>query len=254
MAAFANPLGWAWAGECTPSLSRHDSKELRAIQFRVSRDDDGLVGLAKPGVKKSDDIARAAHEKIASDLAYHLGLPVPPVILWDRGEDCESERYVSVSAWAFSPALSWQEAQDQLTDALKSQAAPIVSAMLAFETWISAEDRKSDHLLVNLTEPDSRLQLAFIDYAYCMSKVWNSPDVPVRAVPSYVPVKQDDAATSETAGKICRFDEDTLRQIVNRIPESYLSEAKRQTIISNLLSRSRKIDSIFSIQSKEHAL
>lgn len=140
----------AWAAEaCTKDKWRvlGPFGATESSPFRVSRDDDGLEGLAKPGVKKSDAIARAAHEKIASDLAYHLGLPVPPVILWDRGEDCESERYVSVSAWAFSPALSWQEVQGQLTHAHKSQAAPIVSAVLAFETWISAEDRKSDHVL-----------------------------------------------------------------------------------------------------------
>lgn len=28
----------------------------------------------------------AAHEKIAADLAFKLGLPIPPALLWDRGQ------------------------------------------------------------------------------------------------------------------------------------------------------------------------
>lgn len=40
--------------------------------FRVSNGT--LVGLAKPGEKKTDGIARPAHEKIVSDLAFTLKL------------------------------------------------------------------------------------------------------------------------------------------------------------------------------------
>src|SRR5690242_14723948 len=45
----------------------------------------GLRGIAKPGQPKVDGVRRAAHEKIAFDLAHMLELPIPPVVLWDRG-------------------------------------------------------------------------------------------------------------------------------------------------------------------------
>jgi hypothetical protein len=47
----------------------------------------GLTGFAKPSKQANeppDAPPRAAHEKIASDLAFDLRLPVPPVVMWRR--------------------------------------------------------------------------------------------------------------------------------------------------------------------------
>src|SRR5262249_52271844 len=148
---------------------------------------DGLRGLAKPGSKKSDGIARAAHEKIASDLAYHLELPVPPVTLWDRGEGSHAERYVAISAWAFPTVFSWDEATSRPRGGRGDG-----PGKWPFETWIGATDRKSDHALVSKTT-DGSLQLAFIDYAYSLSYVWSGPNAPLGAAPWYCPTLKNDA-------------------------------------------------------------
>jgi len=47
------------------------------------------------------------NEKIASDLAYLLKFPVPPVTLWDRGLD-PAGRFAAISAWAFPNSIEWR--------------------------------------------------------------------------------------------------------------------------------------------------
>jgi hypothetical protein len=130
--------------------------------FKVSSGE--LLAIAKPGRKKTDSICRAAHEKIASDLAFELKLPVPPVILGDLADlkDGDRERYVAISAWAFPQPLPWGQGAIALTDQHMTEASQVMSAMQAFETWISAGDRKADHVLRYLPAQDKPLQLPIL--------------------------------------------------------------------------------------------
>jgi hypothetical protein len=69
--------------------------------------------VAKPGRILLNDQTRicyAAHEKIVSDLAFHLRLPVPPVVLWERADANATQwRWCSISAWAFPGARKFSE-------------------------------------------------------------------------------------------------------------------------------------------------
>jgi hypothetical protein len=212
--------------------------------FRVSNG--AFVGLAKPGERKSDGIARAAHEKIVSDLAYHLHLPVPPVLLWDRASSENTrERYVSISAWAFAPTFTWDEGSKNLSEEHRKEASRIVSAMLPFETWVSAQDRKSDHLIVNTV--GTNLQLAFIDYAYSLSFSWAVAKAAIGASPSYVPVTKDQSTIGEVSELISTFEPERIRTIVNGVPVEYLSDSQRDTIIANLISRRDDIKALMGV-------
>ena len=62
--------------------------------------DKGCRGACKPAFGPTG-IARAAHERIASDLARKLNLPVPAVCLWTNPVTGE---LFSISAWAFAQA------------------------------------------------------------------------------------------------------------------------------------------------------
>jgi hypothetical protein len=174
-------LAASWAGTPLTAEAWKDEGFLGGSEsnpFKVSSGT--LAGIAKPGRKKPDNICRAAHEKIASDLAFELRLPVPPVVLWDMGEpaDATRERYVAISAWAFPQPLPWGQGTAILTQQHTADASQVMSAIQAFETWISAGDRKADHALTYLPAQDSPLQLAFIDYAYSMSQAWSVVDDP----------------------------------------------------------------------------
>ena len=131
--------------------------------------ENNLRGVAKPGAVLTDRCLRAAHEKIVSDLAYLLGLPVPPVILWDRGESHIGDRNCAISAVAFPNFNQWHVAFPSLTPGQKELAKFSAGAMRAFDTWIAASDRKGSHVLVRDGGDQAELALAQIDYAFALS-------------------------------------------------------------------------------------
>jgi hypothetical protein len=208
-----------------------------------------LQCVVKPGEKKTDDKCRAALEKIASDLAYELGLSVPPVILWDRGSvPTNQEQYVCLVAWAFEPALTWEEAETGLGTADRQKAARDICAIWPFETWIAATDRGGKHLLVSLPNAGDVPQTANIDYAFSMVEVWGNnlahPDV---VKPGWcAPVPQDRVTIMEVVERIEKLAATTIRKIVDEIPDGFLPKSKKEVIIANLLNRQQKIRLLYS--------
>ena len=211
----------------------------------------GLNGVAKPGKPKTDGVCRAAHEKIAADLAHTLGLPVPPVVLWDRGNEHEANRYLSISAWAFPQAVKWDTAQKMgfLTADLIASAGPAVSAMLVFHTWISDTDRKSDHTQINVDSPEDELGTAFIDHAFSMSYVWKAADHPAGACPRYMPAPELPEIMTQTADRIAALAVEEVTRLVNRLPLAYLPQPQRGHILSNLVSRKARLRDILGLSS-----
>ncbi len=112
----------------------------------------GARGVAKPGPPIASDLScRAAHEKLAFDLAHSLELPVAPVVLWSDGLGHPYMRGRSISAWCFPQSMKWDYAQSTgiLTPELIVSASDVSSAMRVFHSWISDTDRKSDHTHIN---------------------------------------------------------------------------------------------------------
>ena len=143
-----NPTGKEWETNSKPILVANQNS---------------LRGVAKPGRRIGDKCLRAAHENIASDLAYVLGLPLPPVILWDRGANFPGERYCAISAWAFAKIVEWPQASPMLAKEQIEGAGRTAGAMRAFDTWIAASDRKASHILVNDDGVTDKLGLVYID-------------------------------------------------------------------------------------------
>ncbi len=103
-----------------------------------------MRGYAKPAGRKPDGCPRAAHEKIASDLAYDLKLPVPPVVLWQRATtDPSEETCCCISAIPFDAPHKWGQIEAvpttaaRLAKAFSAQA----SAMSVFDAWVDNRDR-----------------------------------------------------------------------------------------------------------------
>lgn len=208
---------------------------------------DLMRGKAKPGIKKNDNRPRAAQEKLASDLAFHLGLPVPPVVLWDRG--CEipddAERFACVSAWAFRQTDEWQKevVQKAITEEDKDSAKEPSSAILAFDAWISAGDRKQDHVLVDLESEKGCLGLAFIDYAFSFTETWkDSIQYPFNPPSNSLPVGINYGAVRDVAMKINKVPDALIGEIVNRIPASFLPDEKKTVIEWNLIDRKVRME------------
>src|SRR5439155_20439222 len=121
---------------------------------------------------------RAAHEKLAYDLAYVAALPVGAVVLWSDDMPAQYKRGRSISSWSFPNAMKWSEADRMglISQGSKLGAGPIISMMRAFHTWIGDTDRKGDHILLDLDSPANDLRLAFIDHGHSMSLTWKSPN------------------------------------------------------------------------------
>jgi hypothetical protein len=200
-----------------------------------------IRGVAKPGAIINDTCLRAAHEKIVSDLAYVLGLPIPPVILWDRGEGHAGARYTAISAWAFQKANEWQVVKPSLKPAQVEAAKRVAGAMRAFDTWIAASDRKSSHVLVSDDGAEETIGIAQIDYAFALSYEWcgvaGMQPEPRPAFPDGVDFER--AACDEIADSIEKLEELRISEIVNRVPLEYYSAiaGAKDVIRSQLLSR-----------------
>jgi hypothetical protein len=139
-----------------------DEGESQAIRIE-SAVTPNLFAAAKPGEGAGHtDTCRAAHEKLAFDLAHVLELPIPPVVLWPKDAPGKFPRGRAISAWAYRQSLKWNEAQAQgiISEDLKNSAGPLVSAMRVFHTWISDTDRKSEHTQVNVDSEEGALDVA----------------------------------------------------------------------------------------------
>ncbi|WP_224244400.1 hypothetical protein [Hyalangium gracile] len=208
------------------------------------RSTDGFSGLAKPGTSQPPvhRHPRAAHEKIAADLAYELGLPVPPVILWRSGRPG-----MSISALAFPRALPWGAIPPSMGGQLLPRLAPVASAMAAFDSWLANTDRQNDGNLL-LSEDDTVtppvLRVAYLDFANSMTYRWAQNqrwqlDDAVACYPDRIPV--DETSLRATLQEIEQFPRTTIEEIVTRIPEDFLSVAHRTTILDGLLHRQSRV-------------
>jgi hypothetical protein len=136
--------------------------EGESESLRVSNPADQMAAIAKPGPNKGKENShfRAAHEKLAFDLACLVSLPVPPVLLWSEGLGPKYAVGRAISCWAFPQAKKWSEASAQglLTPALKLTASADISCMRVFHSWIGDTDRKPDHIIVDLDSPAGGLR------------------------------------------------------------------------------------------------
>jgi hypothetical protein len=218
----------------------------KSKSWRVRNNLDGMKAVAKPGLPRAaeDGDFRAAHEKLAFDLACLVPLPVCPVVLWpkDIGEIYKVGR--SISCWAFPRGVKWSaaEARGLISAVHRKSVAPIVSAMHVFHTWIGDGDRKTDHVFVNLDSPPGRLEIAFFDHDSAMHGSWDRPNA------EYLPgVPEDRAVTLETAQHIAGLADEDIARLVDRIPAAYLPHAPKLEILHNLLARRGNLPSLLGI-------
>jgi len=211
----------------------------------------GDTGLAKPGISEPPvhRLPRAAHEKIAADLAFDLGLPVPPVVLWERPiAEPRQQRHASISAGAFPRASVWAAVAPLLVPRLLPELSAVASAMAVFDTWVANTDRQNDgNLLVSrddsVTPPV--LRVAYLDFANSLTYRWGKGErwwkweEAVACYPDGVP--PDVVVMGEAIGEIERFPSATLSEIVTRIPGSFLSKLHRSVILEGLVYRQSTI-------------
>jgi hypothetical protein len=216
-----------------------------------------LRATAKPGCKLNH-VRHAAHEKIASDLAVLLDLPIPPVTLYHLPgalPDCPHKKkpgdpYVAISAWPFLSFEEWGDRiLNKMTPAQKESLRAPISAMWVFDSWISAqEDRGAKHTLVNNLLGNNLVGLAFIDYAFSLSKFWTTDNSPQVAAPWWFPnIQKDDTVVRYVADKLHGLGDADVAHVVNRVPAEWLPDGPKPVIVNNLVSRKAGIHKLLGL-------
>ena len=224
-----------------PPIGRGEAGSFHATS------DKGCRGACKPAFA-ANGIARAAHERIASDLARELTLPVPAVCLWT--DPVTGELY-SISAWAFAQALTWGEVATRLSATFMQNVASTFSAMRVFHSWIGDTDHNNNpgNVVVDVTSNDNLPAIAFIDHAFSMSCNANFHTDALAALPlCYVPTVLLDAAATETVVRaINGLDSKFIEHTVRRIPSPFLPPDRGTAIISGLMKRRVELAPVFGV-------
>jgi hypothetical protein len=211
----------------------------------------GRRAYVKPTKRSAPHHARAAREKIAADLAHDLGVRVPPVIL-ARREDCGTdEEFVSASLVLYPRQFPWAEMRDfvpiddEFGNILRDRIRNSASSAFAFDTWVGQPDHNDHpHNIVFGFEPGNTLASSFIYLDYAMALGWGElwkHGVPQVCDPAPFPPGMmqflDTDRLSEIVAQIEAFDEDVLRDVVYRIPETHLVEEQKSLIFQGLRER-----------------
>ena len=208
-----------------------------------------LDAWAKPGknIPPVTERPRAALEKIASDFAYTLELPIPPALLWRRRNvPAGEEEFAVVSLMPFDPAHKWhlikQEAERK--DRFLAFLGPLASAMVPFDTWVDNVDRVNEGNLIGKQgdgDEAGLLQAAYIDYAHSMVYPWGQQGKDWRIIiPAAIFPEQcapDFRAMARSISCIEALSDDIIAEVIERIPEEFLAPQHRDTLVQALLHR-----------------
>jgi len=224
-----NPTRWLETGEQLNGESRSFVVRCDSISFKVA---------AKPAISSSGN-CRAVHEKLAFDLANILCVPVPPVILWDRGEACNDHRLFALSAYVVQDGAPMDEAFVRgLSGDARAELGQILSASALFCIWINNGNMETPgHILVNHS---SRLAIeaSIIDHAGAMQGPEWGTKFPT---PPYLPVAVEKQAVDKAASDIRNINDDAIAWLIDRIPGNYFVGAHREDVRRNLIARKRGI-------------
>ena len=219
----------------------------------IEMETSGLLAFAKPGKRCDRDTIFAAHEKIASDLARKLELPVPPVFLSRPPAEQGFPPIVAISYKALPQGRRWSERAGLLTDAQIIGLRPTASAMRVFYTWIVDQDHGGNdgNLVVDVlpgTPPQPAL--AFIDHSYSLSYGWQiGQPQPMQPAPifhdSFNPIDQD--AARQTIERIIGLGEAAIRSIVDRVSDEAMPAALRGALAQFLCERRALLGQILNV-------
>lgn len=185
--------------------------------FLVALPAQNLRAFAKPARNYEQAWRAVVHEKLASDLAYDLNLPVPPVHVLKSPLGTEYPAWLAISHIPFPqprPLGDWQAVG--MPEAYWHRCQPVATAMRVFYTWIHDTDHGGHPQNVLFGDPGmSQYELAFIDHSLSLL---HTGAVRTELAPPVHSLFAND-------------DQDVVRMIVDRI------EAIRQSRLEYLVSR-----------------
>lgn len=210
----------------------------------------------KPTKPCPTDRPRAAYEKIASDLAHELQLPVPPVQLYERPDqpDGEEDR-CCVSLIMYNEVHNLGQV-NRLPNPLAAeidQALTEGSGIAAFDAWIGNQDRSNRKNTLIGVDENEELHAVFIDHAnaFNMRGAWEDgawDDVSVSRMPGRLQDAIDWEATLGTVERIEALSAEVITEVVERIPADYMADSHRDVVCEGLLARRELVRPVMEAQ------
>lgn len=233
-----------WTSDTTIS-----SQPGEAGGYFVSNVSNSLKAYLKPTSKCPPNHPRAALEKIASDIAYELDLPVPPVQLYRRTVTIpEEEHRTCLSLQIYPLYYEWDKILD--LSALEPIVRGIIntslsnsSGLIALDLYLAQTDRESGRNVIWGTYGSNSEYsgFVFLDFANSMNynnhwvnQGWNriNPRIPKIMLDSINKV-----ILAQTTEKIRNLSENILTAIVNRIDPEFLNTENKEIILTGLTKR-----------------
>lgn len=202
------------------------------------------------------DISVPVREKISTDLGYLLRLPVASVLLCKAAMPDGSTQPVALSKYSLSGNhLSWFRLQKQgveshviaeVIDYFANDMA-ITAGMWVFDTWIQNRDRTERNIMVGYTQ--GRLEHVYF-YDFDHSMAWRGDPNNWTQVSVYQTVSQVFNRVMwqhcvPYLEKIEALPEASIVEIIDRIPDDYLSEQRKALYKTVLLHRRQHLRSAF---------
>ncbi|MDP1824352.1 MAG: hypothetical protein Q8L48_13945 [Archangium sp.] len=194
---------------------------------------------------------RAAREKLASDLAFELGVSVPPALLTINEKTADAERHVAVSLVMFPIQLSWGAIDDRLDREVPVEFEPMLMRVPAFasralvmDTWLGQTDHLKPSNIVFGSESgrSGEGSLVFLDYAFSMGIMggWDEGkhlNCQAAPFPRRLCDRVQADAVGDTIKRIEALSDEVITNIVRRIPFQWLREEEATPILTGLLAR-----------------
>lgn len=197
---------------------------------------------------------RPAREKIASDLAFDLEVPVAPVVLVERHDaGTTEERHVCASLvmfpsqqplWAVRRALS-QGGRSKLGEKARLTLSQDAARGIAFDTWVGQTDHhpRHPHNIILGWDQEQRSSFVFLDYEYAFGGSgggWRgarSRDCAIAPFPDEFLEDLDPSVLDEMVTRIEGISGAAIERVIARIPTAFLNDAQKDEVLEGLLAR-----------------
>ncbi len=207
-------------------------------------------------------LAIAAREKIAADIAFDLNIPVPPVVLAPHVEGLPSNLPVCISLVLYPSQALWNAVDPTLgrrpipeLDVIIPSLMESASRALVFDTWVDQIDHgegvQNNNVILGYSERFQAPGLVFLDYEKAFSAGYTlGPQVQapmqIAAFPNYLRAHSQPDAIQSQIKDIMALRQDTLEQIIYRIPPQYLDPDEGSRILDLLLQRREGLEGVFN--------
>lgn len=213
----------------------------------------GRRAYLKPRRRDPDPAnARAAREKIASDLAHDLGVNVPPALLTTRANPEGEEPFVCLTLVMHPRQWSWEQVRFNLSGPQNDATALLLAALpraaaraLVLDTWVGQTDHNDHpHNIVFGYDPVAPEQgeYVFLDYAFSLGifgtwaagrhLAFDAAPFPPRMLQAL-----DTGEVSATLSALEGLNRTAIEEVVNRVPDTHLVPEQRSLIATCLCER-----------------